>query len=141
MDLKKVFRKEMTLNEVVEKTKRDISDIMEKDKDVLIEGSYAGAGNKSGIGKCPLCGGSVLPGKKNYYCSNYKEKECGFIVWKTIAGKEVSEEHVKQLLEKGKTSLMKGFAKKAGGTFDAYLVLDETGEVKFEFLKRRKGRK
>jgi len=63
------------------------------------------------------------------------------VIWKVIAGKELSDSQVKQLLEKGKTSLIKGFTKKNGGTFDAKLVLSDEGEVKFEFSKRRKGKK
>lgn len=139
MDLKRVYRKEMSLDEVVEKTKKDIADIVNKGKDAVIEGGYVSARNKIGI--CPVCGGSILPGRKNFYCSNYKEKECKFVIWKTIAQKELSEEQVKQLLEKRKTSLIKRFTKKAGGTFDAYLILSDEGEVKFEFPKRRKSRK
>ena len=142
MDLKKVFRKELTLEQVVEKTKQNIEEIIEKDRDIVIEGAYvttSGSGSK--IGKCPMCGGAIFEGKKNYYCSNYKEKECHFVIWKVIAGKDIPGSQVKQLLEKGKTSLVKGFQKKAGGNFDAYLVLNENGEVKFEFPNRTKGRK
>lgn len=137
MNLKKVFRKELTLEYVVEKTKKDIAEVIEHDRNTVIEVAYSGNGSNS-VGKCPLCGGFILGGKKNYYCSNYKEKECHFVVWKIIAGKEIPESQVKQLLEKGKTSLMKGFQKKAGGNFDAKLVLDEAGQVKFTFPKRKK---
>lgn len=138
MDLKKVFRKEMTLDAVVEKTKCDIAETIERDRDIVIEGAYSGTQGGNAVGACPMCGGSVLSGKKNYYCSNYKEKECRLVIWKVIAGKELSDSQVKQLLEKGKTSLIKGFTKKNGGTFDAKLDLSDEGEVKFEFPKRKK---
>lgn len=138
MDLKKVFRKEMSLDAVVEKTKRDIAELIERDRDTVIEDVYSGSQGGNAIGKCPMCGGSIFSGKKNYYCSNYKEKDCRFVIWKVIAGKELSDSQVKQLLEKGKTSLIKGFAKKDGGTFDARLVLSDEGEVKFEFPKKKK---
>lgn len=140
MDLKKVYRKEMTLEEVVGKTRRDIADIVDKGKNTVIENSYVSnsAGNK--VGNCPLCGGSILPGKKNYYCSNYREKGFRFVIWKTIAQKELSPNQVTQLLEKRKTSLIKGFTKKAGGTFNAYLVLSDAGEVKFEFPKKSRSK-
>ncbi len=137
MDLKKVFRKELTLEHVVEKTKQDIAEVIEQDRDTVIEAVYTG-NSGSGVGRCPMCAGSILEGKKNYYCSNYKEKECHFVIWKVVAGKELSDSQIIQLLEKGKTSLIKGFAKKAGGTFDAKLVLSDEGEVKFEFPKRKK---
>lgn len=136
MDLKKVFRNEVTLQSVVDKTKEDIAGIINSDRETDVKTERSGSGEKFGI--CPVCGGSILAGKKNYYCSNYKEKDCNFVIWKTIAQKDLSESHVKQLLEKGKTSLIKGFTKKAGGTFDAYLVLDEEGKVTFWFPKRKK---
>jgi DNA topoisomerase-3 len=37
---------------------------------------------KKSLGKCPLCGGDVYEGGKNYYCGNYKaEKPCRFTIW------------------------------------------------------------
>ncbi|UZS00082.1 DNA topoisomerase 3 [Chondrinema litorale] len=37
--------------------------------------------------KCPKCNsGSIIENKKGYGCSKYKEG-CGFVIWKTIAGK------------------------------------------------------
>ena len=59
---------------------------------------------------------------------------CQFSVWRTVAGVTLTEEHCKQLLSNGKTSLLKGLMSKAGKTFSAYLVLDpNTGKTSFEF--------
>lgn len=34
------------------------------------------------VGKCPRCGGNIIEGNTNYFCSNWKEKQCKFIIWK-----------------------------------------------------------
>lgn len=42
-----------------------------------------------------------------------------------------------RLIEKGKTTVIKGFKSKAGKEFDAALKLDKTtGKIEFEFSKR-----
>jgi len=87
------------------------------------------------LGKCPLCGKSVIEGKKGYGCSGYKEG-CDFVIWKEIAGKKISQTQVKTLLEKGKTSVIKGFTSKAGKKFDAVLKLSADGKVEFDFPER-----
>lgn len=131
IDLKKVYRKEITLDEVVKKNKKDIAEIIKR-------GKSTGSTTEKKVGSCPICGGSVLSGKKKYFCSNHKEKSCNFVIWKVIAQKELTEKQAKKLLKRGKTSVIKGFVKKAGGTFDAALFLDKSGKVKFDFSKKRK---
>lgn len=50
----------------------------------LIDNSIIPAANMKNapIGKCPRCGGNVIEGKTNFYCSNWKEKGCKFVIWK-----------------------------------------------------------
>lgn len=88
------------------------------------------------ISPCPLCGKEVLKNKAgNYSCTGWKNG-CQFSVFSTIAGKKLSESQVKSLLTKGRTGLIKGFKAKSGKSFDAFLVLDSSGKVNFEFNKR-----
>lgn len=135
MDLKKVFRNEETLQSVVEKTKKEIAKVINSNRETDVQ--MERTSTRGEIGICPICGGNVMEGKKNYYCSNYREKNCGFVLWKVVAKKELTKDQIIQLLEKGKTSLIKGFTKNAGGTFSACLVLDEEGKVGFQFPKRK----
>ncbi|MBR5355556.1 MAG: topoisomerase C-terminal repeat-containing protein, partial [Lachnospiraceae bacterium] len=74
---------------------------------------------------CPLCGGTVLRGTDSYYCSNYKEKGCKFQVKYEISSKKISEAVLTQLVEKGRTNILKGFKSKAGSTFNARLTLQD----------------
>jgi len=86
---------------------------------------------KDAIGQCPSCGGDIVEGPKNYGCSNWREG-CKFVIWKTIAQKEISKEIAQTLLKNGETESLDGFLSKAGKPFSAQLAVTN-GEVKFKF--------
>lgn len=88
-------------------------------------------GTSSGL-KCPKCGKAVLKGKYSWYCTGYKEG-CKFSIPLEVAHKALTENQVKQLLEKGKTGKLKGFKKKSGGDFSAALKLESDGKISFDF--------
>ena len=62
----------------------------------------------------------------------------GFSMFKTILGKEISLDQVKQVLAEGKSGLIAGFvSQRTQRSFDAFLVLDEKkGNVGWEFPPR-----
>lgn len=77
---------------------------------------------------CPCCSGSLNDKGKLYEC------ECGFKLWKTIAGKTLTDNQLKSLIETGQTSEIKGFVGKSNKAFNAKLKIDvENKQVKFEF--------
>lgn len=86
---------------------------------------------KTIVGHCPLCGKDIIESNKSIYCSGFKEG-CKFSVWKTIAGKKISKTNIKQLLENGVTTEIKGFKAKSGKQFNAKLQIIN-GEIKFLF--------
>lgn len=86
---------------------------------------------KTIVGHCPLCGKDIIESNKSFYCSGFKEG-CKFSVWKTIAGKKISKTNIKQLLEIGVTTEIKGFKAKSGKQFNAKLQIIN-GEIKFLF--------
>lgn len=93
--------------------------------------------NRPTIAVCPKCGKNVVEFPKSYSCESGKDG-CGFVVWKTIAGKTITAAQAKKLIEKGKTDLIKGFTSKAGMPFDAYLYIDKDNDkIGFEFPKRK----
>src|SRR5690606_10891314 len=55
----------------------------------IAEPAQKAAANAETLGPCPCCGGDVVVGKKAYGCSNWKPG-CRFVVWKTIAQKEIT---------------------------------------------------
>lgn len=88
------------------------------------------------IGVCPKCGKNVLETAKAYSCCGGRSG-CGFIIWKTIASKNISVAQAKKLIEKKKTDLIKGFKSKAGKEFNAYIVLKEDFTTGFEFESKK----
>jgi DNA topoisomerase-3 len=65
----------------------------------------------------------------------------GLRISKIILSKDISAENVSQLLNDGKTELIKGFISKRRKPFDAYLLLAKNGKVSFEFPPRKSKRK
>ena len=87
---------------------------------------------------CPFCSQKVIKGKFGYFCSGRKDTGCKFSVGE-ICGKKVSDSQAVRLIQKGKTTLIKGFKSKSGKEFDAYLVLDKKQKkIGFEFPQKNK---
>ena len=101
----------------------------------LLSISIEGASNRAGCG-CPKCSGQVVFYPKVAKCQN---PDCGLMVFRSIAGKELTDAQLSDLFGKGKTSLIKGFSKKAGGTFDAAIAFDSEYKTVFEFPKNKPG--
>jgi len=60
-------------------------------------------------------------------------RECGFIVWRLVAGKTLTDKQLLTLAEKGITGELKGFMSKAGKEFSAKLKLNDDFKAIFEF--------
>ncbi len=89
---------------------------------------------ESDLGLCPLCQrGRVVSNAKGWGCSRWREG-CRFMIWRTVAGKKLSEAQVKTLLAGKMTAELKGFKSKSGKKFQAKLRLNaESGRVEFVF--------
>lgn len=92
----------------------------------------ASDGGREPLGACPKCGSPVVETKKAYGCSAWKKSGCDFAIWKTIAGKRVSQAQARRLLARGRTARLKGFRSKAGRPFSAALVLDGERRVRLD---------
>ena len=91
------------------------------------------------LGKCPLCGKRVFEGSAAYLCegSQADKKPCKFKINKVILQQPIDRDQAARLLSKGKTDLFREFiSSKTGRPFPAYLVMDDTGKVSFEFPPR-----
>ena len=90
--------------------------------------------------KCPLCGGDIVVTPFGYGCANYRKDQpdsCRFLIGQ-IAGVKLKEAQVKELLQNGKTGVIKGFIAKTGMMFDAPLKLTKEGQVAFDFPEKPK---
>lgn len=97
----------------------------------LLEAEIEGA--ERGGAACPRCGSPVVFYPKLAKCQN---PDCGLAVWRTVARKELTDGQLSELLTKGKTGTIRGFAKSGGGTFDAALALDDRFKTSFVFEPR-----
>lgn len=91
------------------------------------------------IGIYQPTGAKVYAGPNAYLCERKAagESKDAFRLSRTMLGKTLPEEEVKNLLEKGKTDLIKGFkSKRTGRLFDAHLLLKKGGGIGFEFPPR-----
>lgn len=84
---------------------------------------------------CPRCGKQVVFYPKVAKCQN---ADCGLAIWRTVARKELTDAQLVDLVTKGKTSVIKGFAKSNGETFEAALTLDKEYKTVFDFAPRNK---
>lgn len=92
------------------------------------DGRGAGARRKVGV-KCPMCGGELVTTSFGFGCTNYKSDKsgCNFNVGE-IAGVILSDEQLKDLIEKGRTEVISGFKSKKGNKFDAALKFALTAD-------------
>jgi len=95
---------------------------------------------REAVGVCPRCGGAVYEGKKNFYCGN---RDCNFTMWKNdrffeSRKKALTKQIAAELLKNGKAKVKGLYSEKAGKTFDAVVLLADTGGkyVNYRFEKR-----
>jgi len=85
---------------------------------------------------CPLCGGEMTEGERGYGCSRWQVEKggCRFVIWKIIAGRDISPPEAAQLLMEGRTGRLDGFRSRKGGTFSASLKMESPDfAVRFSF--------
>lgn len=75
--------------------------------------------------KCPKCeSGLIQLYDKVAQCDHYA-RGCDFKIWRTLNGVFLEEKEMKNLLEKGKTSVLKGLRTKEGQVLDGSLVFQD----------------
>lgn len=107
------------------------------------DGQKLFAPEKEVIGNCSRCSKPVYEGKKNFACS---DRSCTFVLWKndrfwTSRKKELTKKMAADLLKKGRTNVKGMWSEKKGATYDAMVILDDTGgkfiNFKLEFPKKK----
>ena len=125
------------IGDIAEFTRATVEKIAELDKEKLRP-------ERVELGPCPRCGAEtgeiIKENSKAYGCTSWKSREetgCGFVIWKRVAGRTLTPEIARQLLEEGKTKeVISGFRSRAGKPFRARLVLNDEGKVEFDFPAR-----
>ena len=102
---------------------------------------------REAVGTCPRCGGTVYEGKKGFFCDN---RDCAFVLWKDnkfFSGKKksITKSVAAALLKEGRVSMSGLYSEKTGKTYDAVVLLDDTGgkyvNFKLEFPAKKGRRK
>ncbi|MBQ7320617.1 MAG: topoisomerase C-terminal repeat-containing protein [Clostridia bacterium] len=128
--LKKVFRGKMTVQDSVDLAKSEIAEVFHRPEAAPEDDTDIGFFMER-VGTCPLCGKDIIRGKYGYGCMGYKEG-CKFHVNMHICGRNISISNMRQLLETGRTYVIRGFISKKGKKFDAALKLEGDRAV-FDF--------
>ena len=88
---------------------------------------------------CPKCKSQQLTIRdKIVKCP---DEACNWVQFRNVCGVQIGLADIENLVNKKKTSLIKGMKSKAGKKFDAYIVLNENAESSFEFDKNKSYKK
>jgi DNA topoisomerase III len=98
------------------------------------------------LGPCPICGHEIVENRKGYSCWARDDPGCGFVIWKSKAGKTLPLTVAKELIKTGFTAqAVTGFRGRSGRSFRARLALQQTEEgkwrVEFDEAWAREGAK
>ena len=135
------FKKEDFLNLIYDFTRSSVEKI-KNDSSMLHKFKVEKPEGVEEIGKCPVCGNSIIEGEKGYGCVNWKNG-CKYTIWKNdkfieSLGKKVTKEMVQLLLKNGKVGF-RNLKSKKGTLFSAYLRYEKDEKTgyynwKFEFI-------
>lgn len=135
------FKKEDFLNLIYDFTRSSVEKI-KNDSSMLHKFKVEKPEGVEEIGKCPVCGNSIIEGEKGYGCVNWKNG-CKYTIWKNdkfieSLGKKVTKEMVQLLLKNGKVGF-RNLKSKKGILFSAYLRYEKDEKTgyynwKFEFI-------
>jgi DNA topoisomerase-3 len=98
------------------------------------------------MGPCPVCGHEIVENRKGYSCWAREDPGCGFVIWKSKAGKTLPIAIARELIKTGYTErAVTGFRGRSGRSFRARLALQQTDEgkwrVEFDEAWAREGAK
>ncbi|WP_089874112.1 type IA DNA topoisomerase [Epilithonimonas hungarica] len=65
------------------------------------------------------------------------DEVCSWVQFRNVCGVKIGIADIENLVNKGRTNLIKGMTSKAGKKFDAYIVLNEDYKTSFEFEKNK----
>lgn len=113
----------------------------------VIKGSeYLFAPPHEVVGRCPRCGGEIAEMQKGFFC---QDQSCKFAIWKNnnwwaAKRKQPTKAIVAALLKDGRAHVTGLYSEKSGKTYDATVVLEDTGQYvnfKLEFDRQKGGGK
>jgi DNA topoisomerase III len=120
--------REAFMGDIVRFTEATVTELDTKLKDVRIP--------RANLGPCPVCGHDIVENRKGYSCWSREDPGCGFVIWKSKAGKQLPIAVARELIKTGRTEKpVTGFKGRSGKSFRARLALaqSEDGKWRVEF--------
>ena len=83
------------MGDIVKFTEATVAELDTKLKDVRIP--------RANLGPCPVCGHDIVENRKGYSCWSREDPGCGFVIWKSKAGKQLPIVVARELIQTGRT--------------------------------------
>jgi len=116
--------RERFMSDIVKFTEGTVHELDTKLKDVRIP--------RANLGPCPVCGQDINENRKGYSCWARDDPGCGFVIWKSKAGKQLPVAVARELIKTGRTEkAVTGFKGRSGKSFRARLALMQTDDGKW----------
>jgi DNA topoisomerase-3 len=116
------------MGDIVKFAEETVGELDAKLKDVRIP--------RANLGPCPVCGHDIIENRKGYSCWSRDDPGCGFVIWKSKAGKQLPIAVAREVIKTGRTEKpVTGFKGRSGKSFRARLALQqsEDGKWRVEF--------
>jgi DNA topoisomerase III len=120
--------RERFMTDIAEFARGTVTELDAKLKEVRIP--------RANLGPCPVCGQDIVENRKGFSCWSREDPGCGFVIWKSKAGKTLPMAVAKELIATGRTARpVTGFKGRSGKSFRARLALQqgEDGKWRVEF--------
>jgi DNA topoisomerase-3 len=120
--------RERFMKDIAEFARGTVTELDAKLKEVRIP--------RANLGPCPVCGQDIVENRKGFSCWSREDPGCGFVIWKSKAGKTLPMAVAKELIATGRTArAVTGFKGRSGKSFRARLALQqsEDGKWRVEF--------
>jgi DNA topoisomerase III len=116
--------REAFMGDIVKFTEDTVGELDRTLKDVRIP--------RANLGPCPVCGHDIVENRKGYSCWSREDPGCGFVIWKSKAGKQLPVSVARELIKTGRTEKpVSGFKGRSGRSFRARLALQQTDDGKW----------
>src|SRR3954451_21532242 len=87
---------------------------------------------RANLGPCPVCGHDIVENRKGFSCWSREDPGCGFVIWKSKAGKTLPQAVARELISTGRTEKpVTGFKGRPGRSFRARLALMQSEEARW----------
>ena len=130
--------REVFMRDIAQFAGETVTELDAKLKDVRIP--------RMNLGPCAVCGRDIVENRKGFSCWSREDPGCGFVIWKSKAGKTLPPAVARELIATGRTEkAVAGFKGRSGRSFRARLALMQTDEgrwrVEFDEPWAREGAK